>query len=225
MAATVEHSSLTGMNKLQLAAGRRKTMKYARLDMGTMEAVVNKLGGMKAVDRFLRGELTIVESTRKWREEDGVIYFTVTSNGKTGEEWVKQLGERIGSYAKSILMSAEFKPTDGISTNVAVLPGELFEDDGRITMKIRAEADKRKLIKPNAEVACLICEKFTEEEIKSMGLWWIVVMHEPIKDSGGGPGLLGADRLGGGVWLSADYGLAGDRWGRGGGFAFAVSQV
>ena len=34
-------------------------MKYPRLDMGTMEAIVNKLGGMDGVDRFLRNELVV----------------------------------------------------------------------------------------------------------------------------------------------------------------------
>jgi hypothetical protein len=39
------------------------TMKYARLDLGTIEAIVNKLGGLEGVERFLRGEL-MVESAK-----------------------------------------------------------------------------------------------------------------------------------------------------------------
>jgi len=58
-----------------------------------------------------------------------------------------------------------------------------------------------------------------------MDLWWVVAMHEPIKDSDGDPNLLGADRRDGGRWLDADYGRPGDRWCRESGFAFAVSQV
>jgi hypothetical protein len=34
-------------------------MKYPRLDLGTIEAVVNKLGGIDGVQRFLRDELTV----------------------------------------------------------------------------------------------------------------------------------------------------------------------
>ncbi|MBI2024535.1 MAG: hypothetical protein HYT03_00370, partial [Candidatus Harrisonbacteria bacterium] len=93
----------------------------------------------------------------------------------------------------------------------------------RITKKIRAEADKRKLSKPNAELACLIREKFTDKEIEAMGLWYIVAMHEPINDSVGDPDLLSADRGGAGRWLSVCR--PGRRWCRDGGFAFAVSQV
>lgn len=198
------------------------------LTAGQLNAIVKKLGGHDMALRFLRDELSVSEPTRSWREEDGVIYFSVTSDGTTGEDWIKHLegnGFRVGDYAKQVLRSPDFKPTSGVTTEVAVLKGMLFEDNDRITKKIRAEADKRKLSKPNAELACLIREKFTDKEIEAMGLWWIVAMHEPIKDSGGDPILLGAGRGGGGRWLGACGGGPGDGWGRGGGFAFAVSQV
>lgn len=198
------------------------------LTAGQLNAIVKKLGGHEAALKFLRGELTVSEPIRSWREADGVIYFSVTSDGATGEEWIKRLeskGFRVGDYAKSVLRSKDFKPTTGVTTEVAVLKGMLFEDSNRITKNIRTEAGKRKLETPNAEIACLIREKFTDEEIEAMGLIWIVAMHEPIKDSGGGPSLLSANRGGDGRWLSAycdepDYG-----WHRGLGFAFAVSQV
>lgn len=168
------------------------------------------------------------QPARKWREEDGVIYFSVTSDGTTGEDWITRLeskGFRVGNHAKQVLRSPDFKPTSGVTTEVAVLKGMLFENNDRITKKIRAEADKRKLTKPNAELACLIREKFTDKEIEVMGLWYIVAMHEPINDSGGGPGLLCANRDGGGRWLDA-YGDRPDgRWRRDLGFAFAVSQT
>lgn len=164
----------------------------------------------------------------KWKEQDGVIYFSVTSDGTTGPEWIERLekeGFRVGDYAKGLLRSDDFKPTSGVKTEIAVLKGMLFEDNDRITSKIRAKADQRKLAKPNAEVACLIREMFTDKDIEAMGLWGIVAMHEPIKDSGGVPVLLFAFRFVGGRWLRAcrvgpDYG-----WLRVSGFAFAVSQV
>lgn len=195
----------------------------------SVEAVFNKLGGVEGARRFLRDELSVSEPTRSWREEDGVIYFSVTSDGTTGEDWIKRLEGNgfpvVFGSAKHVLCSPDFKPTSGVTTEVAVLKGMLFEDNDRITKKIRAEADKRKLIKPNAELACLIREKFTDKEIEAMGLWYIVAMHEPINDSGGDPRLLRADRDDGGRWLSACSDGPGDRWGRGSGFAFAVSQV
>src|SRR3989338_997685 len=160
----------------------------------------------EAVRLVNSGEWVVTKPTRSWREEDGVIYFSVTSDGTTGEDWIKRLegnGFRVGDYAKQVLRSPSFKPTKGVVTEVAVLKGMLFEDNDRIMKKIRAEADKRKLGKPEPELACLIREKFTDKEIEAMGLIWIVAMHEPINDSDGVPVLLYADRYGDGRWLHA----------------------
>ena len=54
--------------------------------LGRIEAVWNKLGGEAGVDRFLRGEITVSTPSRSWRKEDGVIYFSVTSDGTEGED-------------------------------------------------------------------------------------------------------------------------------------------
>ena len=165
---------------------------------------------------------------KTWRKEDSIIYFSVTSDGTTGEDWIKRRGGngfRVGDYAKQVLRSPDFKPTNGVTTEIAVLKGILFEDNDRSTKKIRAEADKRKLEKPNAELVCLIREKFTDKDIEAMELWYIVAMHEPINDFDGDPYLLYAYRLDGGRWLHACIGRPDSRWDRDGGFAFAVSQV
>lgn len=169
------------------------TMKYARLDLGTIEAVFNKLGGIEGAERFLRGEITVSAPACKWREEDGVIYLTVTSDGKTGPQWIEHFekgGFNLGIYAKQVLSSSDFVPTNGVTYRIAVLKGKLFKDSERITSNIRVEADKRKFVKPNAEVACLIRNAFSDKELEAMGLYWIAVMHEPINDSGGDPLLL-----------------------------------
>lgn len=176
---------------------------------------------------FLIGDIEVIPKP-KWLEENGVIYSSVTSDGTTGEEWNERLeskGFRISDYAESILLSDDFKPTNGITTEIAVLKGELFCDDERITKNIHSEASNRKLTKPNAEVACLIREKFTDEDLKKMGLCWLAVMHEPIKNSDGVPYLLYAYQYDGGRWLRAYCNSPDSRWDSGSGFAFAVSQV
>ena len=200
----------------------------AKLTAGQLNAIIKKLGGHDRALRFLRGELSVSEPIRSWREEDGIIYFSVTSASTTGEDWITRFEStdfHVTDYAKQVLRSPNFKPTNGVTTEVAVLKGMLFGDDDRITKKICTEADKREFSKPNAELACLIREKFTDKEIEAMGLTWIVAMHEPIYDSGGDPDLLGASRNVDGRWLSACRGRPDDRWDRDGGFAFAVSQV
>ena len=173
---------------------------------------------------ILSGTPTTATNTQNgWTEKDHVISFSVTSDGTSGEDWITRLeskGFRAGDYAKQVLRSPDFKPTSGVTTEIAVLKGALFTDNERTTEKIRAEADKRKLEKPNAEVACLIREKFTDKEIEDMGLVWIVTMHDPIKDSGGDPSLLGAGRGGDGRWLHAYGGGPGNGWDHEYGFAF-----
>ncbi|MDP2631568.1 MAG: hypothetical protein Q8P30_02240 [Candidatus Uhrbacteria bacterium] len=202
--------------------------KYGHRPHNWFEAIVNKLGGEEKAEAFLRGELEVVEPKRAWREEDGVIYFTLTSDGTTGQEWISRLEEsgfRVRDYAKSVLCSHDFRPTTGVTTVVAVLKGMFFEDCDRVTGKIRDEATKRGLTNPGAEVACLIREKFSDKDIEAMGLWWIVTMHDPIKDSDGVPCLLGAYRDGDGSWLVADYDGLDSWWYRECGFAFVAAQV
>ncbi len=204
----------------------------ANYTLGQFNAAVKLLqkqsGHEDAFERFLRGELTVSEPVRRWREENGVIYFSVTSDGTTGEEWIARLigrGFRVGDYAKSVLRSADFKPTSRVTTEVAVLKGSLFTDSERITKKVRKEAERRKFGKPNAEVACLIREMFTDKELEAMGLVWIVVMHEPINDSDGDPTLLYAVRRGDGSWLDTYWVNPDNKWFLGNGFAFSLSQV
>jgi hypothetical protein len=118
----------------------------AGLTAGQLNAIVKKLGGHDMALSFLRGELVVSEPTRCWREENGVITFSVTSHGTTGEDWITRLeskGFRVGDYARQVLPSRDFKPTNGVTTEVAVLKGTLFEDHNRTTENIRAEADKR----------------------------------------------------------------------------------
>ena len=173
------------------------------------------------------GRAEIKPKVHPWTEENGIIRFSVTSDGTSGKDWIKRLekkGFNIGDRAKQVLKSPDFKPTSG-TTEIGVLKGKLFSDSDRITATIRENAKKMGFVKPNAEIACLIREKFTDEDIEAMGLIWIVAMHEPIKDSGGGPNLLGASRFGGGGWLRAGWDRPGIGWDDSVGFAFALPQV
>jgi len=180
----------------------------------------------EAVRLMNYNELRVSVIKQKWTEKDGVIRFSVTSDGTTGEQWIERLeskGHRISEYAKSILRSQEFKPTSDIIYEIAVLKGELFNDKDRVTTKIRQEAKDCQLGTPNVEIACLIREKFSNKELKEMGLYWIVIMHEPIKDSYGDPILLNVGRGDVGSWLNAYYDDPDTEWDRDDGFAFVVS--
>jgi hypothetical protein len=203
-------------------------MKYPNMQWGTMEAIVDKLGGGKGALLFLSGELTVSDSTRPWREHNGVITFSVTSDGTGGPLWVTRLQNRgfeIPDIVKSMLYSRDFKATSGITVQVAVLKGILFDDNRRTTRDIRAEGDRRNLKKPNAEIACLIREMCLHDEIATMDLFGIVTMHEPIKDSFGDVDLLRVSGGGNGGLLAACDGGLGEGWRRDNGFAFVVSEV
>jgi len=212
-----------------------KEFAIAEIPVGKLNALVKNLmlqmntaDPSEAVRLINSGERVVSKPTCNWREQDGVIYLSVTSDGTTGPEWIKRLEKksfRLSDYAKGIFRSSGFKPTKGVKYEIVILKGLLFEDNDRITKNIRAEADKRKLDKPNAEVTCLIRENFSDKDIEAMGLTWIVTMHEPIKDSDGALGLLDTDCGADGSGLDACYDSPGIRWDRERGFAFAVSQV
>ena len=200
---------------------------------GQLDSVLMRIGqdvGMgtaEGINAFLCGELIVSEPPRSWREQDGIIYFSVTSDGTTGPEWIKRLKDKgfcISDYAKALLNSSDFKPTSGITTEIAVLKGMLFSDSERITKKIRAYADKQDLTTPNAEIACLVREQFTDKDIKAMGLYWVIIMHEPINDSDGGPRLFAVHRNDDGAWLDAFWDEPGHGWSHDYGFAFVCSQ-
>lgn len=180
-------------------------MKYKNFTLGEIEAMINKLGGIDGVKKFLRGELIVSEPARSWREENGIIYFSVTSDGTNGKQWIARLrnkGVDMGSGAKNALRSKSFKPTSGVTYEIVVLTGRLFSNNKRIIKNIREEANNRKLSTPNTEVVCLIREKFSDKELEAMGLFWIIVMHEPIKDSNGDPGLLYITCNNTGPWMN-----------------------
>lgn len=167
-------------------------------------------------------------------DPEGNIHFTVMSNGRTSEEWItyfenekkdtKGKPYRVSNYGKSVIRNAP-APTNGVTYNIVVRPGNKISDSNRITMKICAAAEKKGWLKPHWEVAPLIRNTLADEQLEVMGLLYIVTMHEPIEDSEGDPHLLSSHRRGSGRWFSADYGGLVDRWKGYGGFAFTVPQT
>jgi hypothetical protein len=150
-------------------------------------------------------------------EKDGSISFEVVSNGMTGEEWIKHLeanGVVIGDWAKAVLRSAAFKPTNGVRYQVRILKWDECSGCARVQDIIK-EAENRKLSIAPVELGCLIRDMFPDGEIEKMGLTWIVVAQDKFPTSlgaGVGKSLLSAyfDNPG----FSINY--------RGEGFAFTL---
>lgn len=149
--------------------------------------------------------------------------ITLKSNGRTGQDWITWFENNkynVGDYAKGLLLSSDFKPTKNKTYQAVIIKGKELAGNARTTKDIRNKATSRGYITPPAEVACLLRAKLSDGQLEAMGLWYIVTMHEPIKDSDGDPRLLSADRGGVGRWLYADYGRPVDLWIARGGFAF-----
>ena len=160
---------------------------------------------------------------------------SVTSNGLDGKKSITRLeGKkfRVGDWAKNVLTVGKdaqgnlaFVATNGVTYKPVVIKGEEFTDDERVTSNIRKVAEELHLVTPPAELAPLLREALSDEEIEKMGLVWLVVMHEPIADCGGGTPLLGLFRDDDGRWLYAYWDEPGLRWHRQVGFVFLAPQV
>ena len=113
------------------------------------EAIVNKLGGEDSADAFLRGELAVSPFVCRWREQNGIIFLSVGEGDITFYE-------------------------------IAIIKGCLFlENDSRTTDRIQGMATDWHFKVPAPEIASLIRKKFTDEDLKTMGLMRIITMHKP----------------------------------------------
>ncbi|MFA5129769.1 MAG: hypothetical protein WC477_02485 [Patescibacteria group bacterium] len=212
-----------------------KEFAISNITTGQLNAVVKNIMRQTGTDdpnesvRLINsGKWSVARFGRNWYERDGVIYFTVTSDGTTGPEWITRLeskGFRLIDSAISILNSPDFKPTNNVMTQIAVLKGTLFAENDRITKNIRSVASKRGWITPNAEIACLIREYFTDEDIEEMGFVWIIAMHEPINNSQESPYLLSVSQDDDGRSLTAASDSPARCWYYRDGLAFVVPQV
>jgi hypothetical protein len=158
----------------------------AKVETGRLNSLVKNVMKQTGVNdpneaiRLVNSGEWIISKAGVWREEDGIIYFSVIPNGNKGWWWNWKF-LNIEESVREVIRSSEFKPTsEGKPINIAVLKGELFSDKKRTIKNIRAEAARRRFVKPNIDVSCLLSWTLTGEDIKMMGLTDIVVMHEPV---------------------------------------------
>lgn len=204
-------------------------MKYPKVGLGQIEAMINKHGGVEGMKKFLRGETVVLPSSCCWREQNGVIYVTVISDGTTGPQWKKRLNQKMPvlKEAEEILLSDSFNPTNRLVMEIAILRGILFDYNSRMFDDIRAEAERRGLKTPNPEVACLLSEKLSIDLLKALELRFLVVMHEEVTTDSYEDGLLTINSLDdlyqGDLRAYPSY--DGSAWEREDGFAFLVSST
>lgn len=151
------------------------------------------------------------------------ITLKLKSKGLTGTEYIKHLekkGFSIGTWAENISKQVN-KTKKDTSYEIIIFN---FDKDYVTTQEVQDEAQKRGYIAPPVEVSYLLREELSDNDLKEMGLTWLIIMHEPITGSDDDPRLLGLDRNGGGRWLGAYYGTSTGRWFRECGFVFLAPQ-
>lgn len=206
---------------LQISARVATQVNWDELDGNNLQADVISLTPEEFGNRFTaflkNGARVIVGVVN--------VVWTVTSNGWSVKQLIAVIearGRKVGNWAKDIMSKPQFVTTKGRIYNLAVIRGDEFSDNERTTANIFAEAERRGLQKPPAEVAALLREKFSQDELSFP---YVAVMHEPIGDSGGNLGVLGLRRYEGDDWLGAWLANPGSRWDRENVFVFLAPQV
>lgn len=208
--------------------------------LGVVADIANRLNSDRGEEwdaRFkavLREGLSAPAPTTTFeRNGHGHVIITITGLDLAGADEIKRLeaaGYRVGDYAKSCFKSTR---ADGYDKNhrlgareykLALIPGkEIARDSDRTTAALRKLGDKYGYGKPRGGHIPRIREAVSDKQMEEMGIWYIASLHDPIKDSGGDPGVLIARRDDDGRWVDACWVGPGGRWDDDGAFAFPVS--
>lgn len=155
-------------------------------------------------------------------------FFIVTSDGRKPREVSDHLagkGSTVGMYAESVINHPNVAVTSGVTYLLGVLFGNEFTESARTSDNIIKKASYRGWSAPPVETAHLLREKVTDEVLKQLGLWRLVVMHDPLPDSRGVQSRLALSRSGEGQYLGARNGRPDAPWNDNDGFVFLVPQI
>lgn len=186
-------------------------MKYNELNLGQIEALVNKLGGMDGVQRFLSGELIVSAATKVWNVWKKIKLGTGPKNADDFRTALKQADCNIGDWGNDILGKPAFtvspEETEVELVNVSV--AELGFKDGATRADIYKRANELGLdLCPN-EVGPQLRLQYKDQP---KGEWLLIAM-EPITVSGGDLDVFDVRRdVDGRRWLIANCGDAGRVW-------------
>lgn len=161
-------------------------MKYAGLDLGTIEAVFNKLGGIEGAQKLLRGELTLTTvaslspNLTVWK----TLKLGTHKDVKTLKKALKDAGFRIGDWANDILGKPDFtvSPEETSIDLVQMSVAELGFKGNATFSDICAKAESLGLDLCPAEVGPQLRLQYADQPRGK----WIVVAMKPITDSVGG---------------------------------------
>ncbi len=189
-------------------------MKYAEMDWGTMEAVVNKLGGMEGVKRFLRGEIAVgVASVFTFLTS---VKFGTKKSANDYRKAIKAAGNRISDWASDILGKMPISDTEIELDLVTATVRELGFEDGATFNEICERGMELGMELCPAEVGPALRLQYQDQPKDE----WLIIAMEAITDSDGGPHVFSVHRDRGGRWLYSRWSRPGHHWPPGSRFVF-----
>lgn len=163
--------------------------KYGKLDLGTIEMLVNMVGGMKGVTALQRGDLMVVPKKRVHKKGRDIEFLTVTTDGTKSSQWMSRLRSRrtvVWSDAEQVFRgNAEaFPSTTGRTSRLVILKNDpLFKLLGRKHSVAYRIAMQCGWIPPDPEVACYLCEQLSQDKLEKLGVpRGLHVMHRAVRD-------------------------------------------
>ena len=192
-------------------------MKYNELNLGQIEALVNKLGGMDGVQRFLSGELIVSTAVKVWKTWRTLKLGTGLKIADDFRTALKKADCNIGEWGNNILGQPAFTVAD-METEV-----ELVIASGT-DLGFKGSATRADIYKRAQELGLDLCPNEVGPQLRLQytdqpnGEWLLIAM-EPITDSGGDLDVFRVERNDDGTqWLIGDFGGpvsvwdAGYRW-------------
>jgi len=196
-------------------------MKYGEITFGQMEAIINKLGGMEGVQRFLSGEIVVKapEHTLKvWKK----IKLGTHKDADALRKALKKADFKIGNWGNDILGKPAF--TVAIAEEeiqlVNLSVAELGFKDGATYGNICAKAKELGLeLCPN-EVGPQLRLQYKDQPKGE----WLRIAMEPIADSDGNPDIFTVGHDDVDLWLRGFDGDADRFWIAGNRFVFRLRK-
>ena len=185
-------------------------MKYGELTLGQVEAVVNKLGGMEGVKRFLSGKTIVEEAEREFKIWETIKLGTGPKTAEDFRCFLRVGGFRLSDWASDILGKSAFTvATEETEVDlVMVTVGELGFKKGARRDQIYDRAKQLALELCPAEVGPQLRLQYQDQPNGE----WILVAMEPILDSDGDPDVFRVGRRDSGLWLNSCWGSPDNFW-------------
>ncbi len=169
----------------------RQIVETVRLTGGSDEDITSLKGDQERLrlvaKAILRQTDPLTVPAKSFLNANGLIRLTVTSEGVTGNEWIKRLGLwKRDSYSsggpRKMLRSSQFVPT-ACEHKVVIIHPDAFHPDLRTYSEVLATAKDLGLRQPNMELACLLATCLAESDWKSIDLLGAYVCHKPFEIS------------------------------------------